>query len=123
MKSAQRIGTEERERPPPHFDTQVLGEGTRARSHFYGRSESEIEHVRARIEHLRAAAHHLREAGAEQEARAIEMEIRKLEETLAKEEERALASEGELEQARTALSNLHGSFEVSMCKAKHILKK
>jgi chromosome segregation ATPase len=60
---------------------------------------------------------------AKLERNELMLEIRKLEETLAKEEERAMASEAELEQARTALSKLHGSFEVSKRKAERILKK
>jgi len=42
---------------------------------------------------------------------------------LAEEIEKQLAAEVELEQARMALSKLHGSFEVSKRKAQRILKE
>jgi chromosome segregation ATPase len=51
------------------------------------------------------------------------LEIRKLQDVLVREEERAQSAEAELEQARMALSKLHGSFEVSKRKAERILKK
>ena len=60
---------------------------------------------------------------AKLERNGLTFEIRKLEEVLAKDEERARAAEVELEQARMALSKLHGSFEVSKRKAQRILKE
>jgi len=60
---------------------------------------------------------------AKLERNGLTLELRKLQEVLAKDEERARAAETELEQARVALSKLHGSFEVSKRKAERILKE
>jgi len=90
------------------------------------------QEMRSEITALKEAQSHARNERAETdshlqvaklERNEIMLEVRKLDEVLAKEEERAQAAESELEQARTALSKLHGSFEVSKRKAERIIKK
>ncbi len=78
-------------------------------------SQSQVRNERAETDsHLQVA---------KLERNELMLEIRKLQEVLARDEERAQAVEAELEQARMALSKLHGSFEVSKRKAERILKK
>ncbi|MBN1916378.1 MAG: hypothetical protein JW889_00600 [Verrucomicrobia bacterium] len=78
-------------------------------------TQSQIRNERAETDsHLQVA---------KLERNELLLEIRKLQDVLARDEERAQSAEAELEQARMALSKLHGSFEVSKRKAERILKK
>jgi chromosome segregation protein len=88
--------------------------------------------VRAEITSLRESQTQVRNERAETdshlqvaklERNELALEIRKLQEVLTRDEQRAQNVEAELEQARMALSKLHGSFEVSKRKAERILKK
>jgi chromosome segregation ATPase len=90
------------------------------------------QEMRAEIASLKEAQSQVRNERAETdshlqvaklERNELMLEIRKLQEVLTREEEHAQAVEAELEQARVALSKLHGSFEVSKRKAERILKK
>jgi len=94
---------------------QAGGEEMRGEVSSLKEHQSQIRNERAESDsHLQVA---------KLERNELMVEVRKLQDVLAKEEERAQAAEIELEQARTALSKLHGSFEVSKRKAERILKK
>jgi chromosome segregation ATPase len=94
--------------------------------------QAEEKEMRAEIASLKETQSQIRNERAETdshlqvaklERNEMLLEIRKLQDVLARDEERAQSAEAELEQARMALSKLHGSFEVSKRKAERILKK